>query len=61
MREITVKVSEDEYKKLTEAREILARKGMESLPFKPQSQISDFALGAIVAIGALLIIRELTK
>ena len=58
----TIKVSEEEYRKIQEARQALALKGFQNLPPAAQPHNpGDFAIGAIVAIGSLLLLNELLK
>ena len=60
-----VKLSEEEYQLLQKAKRELARSGTKSLP-KPirekvdeRNSFADFALGAIVGVGALLLLAAL--
>jgi len=59
----TIRVSEEEYQKIVEARKELARHGYGKLPIEPEKELdlSSFTLGAIVALGALALIHLLTK
>lgn len=59
----TIKVSDEEYKMIKNARKELARRGYQKLPIEPEEAIDvgDFTLGAIVALGALALIHLLTK
>ena len=60
-----VKLSEEEYQLLQKAKKELARSGTKSLPKPVRKEIDegnrlgDFALGAIVGVGALLLIVAL--
>ena len=60
-----VKLSEEEYQLLQEAKRELARRGTKSLPegvkekIEQQYSLADFALGAIVGLGALALIVAL--
>jgi hypothetical protein len=61
-----VKLSEEEYQLLQKAKRELARSGTGSLPEKVKQEanegnvsLADFALGAIVGLGALALIAAL--
>jgi hypothetical protein len=63
-----VKLSEEEYQLLQKAKRELARSGTGSLPEKVKKEaeeghvsLADFALGAIVGLGALALIAALLK
>jgi len=59
----TIKVSDEEYQRITKAREELAKKGYGKLPIEPKKPIDlgDFTLGAIAALGALALLYLLTQ
>lgn len=59
MRERIIRLSEEEYQKLTEARNMLAHKGFERLPVQPPND--DFARGAVVGLGLALLLYLLSK
>jgi len=61
-----VKLSEEEYQLLQKAKRELARSGTKSLPKKVKEEVeqsnfslADFALGAIVGLGALALLVAL--
>ena len=60
-----MKLSEEEYQLLQKAKRELARSGTKSLPeevrekIEQQYSLADFALGAIVGLGALALIVAL--
>lgn len=64
-RSITVKLSEEEYELLQQARAELRKKGIQGAGIEDDkelaSQWQDFALGAIVGIGAYLLYKSLTE
>ena len=59
----TIRVNEDEYQKIIEARKELAKHGYAGLNLEPEEEIdlSSFTIGAIAALGAIALIRLLTK
>ncbi len=59
----TIRVNEDEYNKIIEARKELAKHGYAGLPVDPDDEIDlgSFTIGAIAALGAIALIRLLTK
>lgn len=59
----TIRVSDEEYEKIIEARQELAKYGYNRLPQEAKKDIdlSSFTLGAITALGALALIYLLTK
>jgi len=59
----TIKVSDEEYQRITKAREELSKKGYGKLPLDPEKAIDlgDFTLGAIAALGALALLYLLTR
>ena len=62
MRERTIKVSEDEYQHVIQARQMLAQNGYSNLPFpQEQTQANDFTQGAIVGLGIAALIYLLSK
>ena len=58
----TIRVSDEEYEKITEARQELAKYGYDRLPpeAKKGIDLGSFTLGAIAALGALALIHLLT-
>ena len=62
MRERTVKVSEDEYQRIIQARQMLAQNGYSNLPLpQEQKQANDFTQGAVVGLGIAALIYLLSK
>ncbi len=60
----TIKVTDNEYNLIVEARKKLALEGLNKLPQRVNNDLNDvekFTLGAIVGIGALLLLDELTR
>jgi len=59
----SIKVSDEEYEKIVEARKELAKRGVQGLPIKPEEvvDLGDLTLGAIVALGALALIYLLSE
>lgn len=64
-RTMTVKVSQGEYELIQQARDALRKKGLDNANI-PDDELKQFdwgnlALGAIVGIGAYVLLRELLK
>ena len=64
----TIKIPEQEFKKVKEARQLLAMNGINSLDTRikqvVQNEIKDFeklTMGIIIGIGAVILIQALTK
>ncbi|MBS3139645.1 hypothetical protein J4479_01435 [Candidatus Woesearchaeota archaeon] len=61
----TIKVSDEEYNMIVEARKKLAMEGINKLPLeiknKQLTDLEKFTLGAIVGIGAWLLLKELNR
>ena len=59
----TIRVSDEEYAKIIQARKELAKHGYKDLPVNPEDEldISSFTIGAIAGLGALALIYLLTK
>ena len=59
----TIRVSDEEYEKINEARQELAKYGHNRLPQETKQDIDlgSFTLGAIAALGALALIYLLSK
>ena len=65
----TVRLNEEEYEKLIEARNQLLHKGIDGLPPKfrevikkeVQEEMGRFTLGLIVGIGAMALVEELLR
>lgn len=59
----TIRVSDEEYNKIIQARQELAKHGYNRLPqeTKDDHDMGSFTLGAIVALGALALIYLLSK
>lgn len=61
----SIKVTDEEYEMIQRARRELAIQGLQSLPKniveKDLSDLEKFTLGAIVGIGAILLLKELGK
>lgn len=59
----TIRVTEEEYQKIIEARKELARHGYAKLPINPEEEIDlgSFTIGAIAALGAIALIYLLSK
>ena len=59
----TIRVTEEEYQKIIEARKELARQGYAKLPINPEEEIDlgSFTIGAIAALGAIVLIYLLSK
>ena len=60
----TIRVNEDEYQKIIEARKELAKHGYAGvLPLEQEEEIDlgSFTIGAIAALGAVALIYLLTK
>ena len=59
----TIRVSDEEYNRITNARNELARYGYAKLPQETRKDVDlgSFTLGAIAALGALALIYLLTK
>jgi hypothetical protein len=61
MREKTIKVSDEEYQRILEARNMLAQKGYSNLPLPEEQKRAEFTQGAIVGLGLAALIYLLTK
>ena len=59
----TIRVNENEYQKIIDARKELAKHGYAGLPVNPDDEIDfgSFTIGAIAALGAVALIYLLTK
>ena len=59
----TIRVSEDEYGKIIEAKKELAKYGYAKLPLETEEELDlgSFTIGAIAALGALALIYLLSK
>ena len=59
----TIRVNENEYQKIIDARKELAKHGYAGLPVDPEEEIDlgSFTIGAIAALGAVALIYLLTK
>ena len=56
-----VKLSENEYATLVEAKEKLMKCGINSLPEELRKDVTDFDLGSIVGTSAQILINQLKK
>lgn len=61
MREKTIKVSEEEYQRIMEAKNMLAQKGYSNLPLPEEQKRAEFTQGAIVGLGLVALIYLLTR
>lgn len=59
MREKTMRLSQEEWRKIEEARGLLLKKGYGNLPF--QAEPDEFTKGAIVGLGIAALIYLLSK
>lgn len=59
----TIRVSDEEYQKIIDARKELAKYGYKDLPVSPDEELDlgSFTIGAIAGLGALALIYLLTK
>lgn len=59
----TIRVSDEEYNKIIQARKELAKHGYKDLIFNPGEELDlgSFTIGAIAGLGALALIYMLTK